>query len=66
MLQVALVIIMAYGGNDLYFKVNKPQRCQMCIRDSIQLSHTDSRELSHSSCGGRVESSRRRVSRICS
>ena len=32
----------------------------------IQLSQTDSRELSHSSCGGRAESSRRRVSRICS
>ena len=27
LLQVALVIVMAYGGNDLYFKVNKPQRC---------------------------------------
>ena len=42
MLQVALVIIMAYGGNDLYFKVNKPQRCLMvarrgeCIEDLIK------------------------------
>lgn len=42
MLQVALMIIMAYGGNDLYFKVNKPQRCLMvarrgeCIEDLIK------------------------------
>ena len=32
----------------------------------IITTQTDSRELSHSSCGGRAESSRRRVSRICS
>ena len=42
LLQVALVIVMAYGGNDLYFKVNKPQRCLMvarrgeCVEDLIR------------------------------
>lgn len=31
-LQLVLVVVMAYAGNALYFKVNKPQRCLMIAR----------------------------------